>query len=114
MQLGTQKSQLTLGEIEKGLPIKVQRELATALVPLSKGDKLPAQQDLSCFWGHAEHAINGLSTEFKVGDLRRPYIRELGPVVLGSPVWQLLQNALVDDWDELKQAVERRFGLTRD
>ena len=114
MQLGTRKSQLTLGEIEKGLPIKVQRELATALVPLSKGDKLPAQQDLSCFWGRAERAINGLSTEFKVGDLRRPHIRELGPVVLGSPVWQLLQNALVDDWDELKQAVERRFGLTRD
>ena len=47
VQLGTRKSQLTLAEIEKGLPIKVQRELATALVPLSKGDKLPAQQDLS-------------------------------------------------------------------
>ena len=42
VQLGTQKSQLTLAEIEKGLPIKVQMELATALVPLSKGDKLPA------------------------------------------------------------------------
>ena len=42
VQLGTQKSQLTLAEIEKGLPIKVQRELATALMPLSKGDKLPA------------------------------------------------------------------------
>ena len=49
VQLGTRKSQLMLGEIEKGLPIKFQRELATALVPLSKGDKLPAQQDLSCF-----------------------------------------------------------------
>ena len=41
VQLGTRKCQLMLGEIEKGLPIKVQRELATALVPLSKGDKLP-------------------------------------------------------------------------
>ena len=72
------------------------------------------QQDLSCFWVCAECTINGLSTDFKVGDLHRPHIRELGPVVLGSPVWQLLQNALLDDWEELKQAVERRFGLTRD
>ena len=113
-QLGTRKSQLTLAEIEKGLSIKVQRKLATALVLISKGDKLPAQQDLSCFWGCAVCAINGLSTDFKVVDLRRPHIRELGPVVLGSPVWQLLQNALLDDWEELKQAVEHRFGLTRD
>ena len=42
VQLGTQKSQLTLAEIEKGLPIKVQRGLATALVPLSKRGELPA------------------------------------------------------------------------
>ena len=75
---------------------------------------MPAQQDLSCFWGHAERAINGLSTDFKVCDLCRPHIGELGPIVLGSPVWQLLQNALVDNWEELKQAVECMFGLTSD
>ena len=67
-------------------------------MPLSKGDKLLAQQDLSCFWGRAERTINGLSTNFKVGDLCRLHISELAPVLLGSPVWQLLQNALLDDW----------------
>ena len=36
VQLGTRKSRLTLAEIEKGLPITVQRELATAFVLLSK------------------------------------------------------------------------------
>lgn len=75
----------------------MQRELATALVPLSKGDKLLAQQDLSCFWYCAMHAINGLSTDFKAGNLRRLHICKLGPMVLGSPVWQLLQNTLFDD-----------------
>ena len=75
---------------------------------------MPAQQDLSCFWGHAERVINGLSTDFKVDNLCRAHIRKLGPMVLCSPVWQLLQNILLDDWDELKHAVECRFGLTRD
>ena len=99
------KSELKLEEIEKGLPIIVQRELATAFQLLFKGDKLLAQWDLSGFWGCKEHAINKLSSNFKVGDLRMPYICELGTVVLGSSVWQLLQNALLDDWDEIKRAV---------
>ena len=83
VQLGMRKSELKLGKIEKGLPVKVQREFATAPQLLSKGNKLLAQQDLSGFWDRAEHAINGLSSNFKVGDLRRPHICELGPVVLG-------------------------------
>ena len=42
-QKGGTKQELTLRDIQAGLPIKVQRELATALVPLSKGEKMPPQ-----------------------------------------------------------------------
>ena len=39
----SRKSELLLEDLATGLPIKVQRELAQALTPFSKGDKLPAQ-----------------------------------------------------------------------
>ena len=40
-QRGGGKQELTLQDIKAGLPIKVQQELATALVSLSKREKMP-------------------------------------------------------------------------
>ena len=42
-EMNPRKQELTLRDIRVRLPIKVQRELATALVPLSKGEKMPPQ-----------------------------------------------------------------------
>ena len=74
-QKGGAKQELTLKDIQAGLPIKVQCELAAALVPLSKGEKMPPQQDLSHFWERCEKALNGLSIEFGVEDLQAPHLR---------------------------------------
>ena len=59
-----EKKDLTLEQIKVGLPIKTQRELATALVPISKGEKMLRQQDLSHFWEQCERALNGLNHQF--------------------------------------------------
>ena len=34
--------------------------------------------------------------------------------MLGNPVWGLYKNGAIDTWKELKQAVEKCFGLTAD
>ena len=34
--------------------------------------------------------------------------------MLGNPVWGLYKNGAIDTWKELKQEVEKRFGLTAD
>ena len=91
-----EKKDLTLEQIKVGLPIKTQRELATVLVPLSKGEKMLSQQDLSHFWERCECALNGLSSEFQVQDLKASHLRQLCPIVLGTPVWTLLKNQLLD------------------
>ena len=71
----SRKSELLLEDLATGLPIKVQRELAQALTPLSKGDKLPAQYDLASFWERCERALNGLSSNFNVTDLETRHLR---------------------------------------
>ena len=86
------KKDLMLEQIKVGLPIKTQRELATALVPLSKGEKMPPQHDFSHCWVRCERALNGQSSEFQVQDLKASHLHQLCPTVLGAPVWALLKN----------------------
>ena len=74
----------------------------------------PLQQDLSHFWEQCERALNGLSSEFQVQDLKASHLRQLYMIVLGVPVWALLKNQPLDTWQELKQAAEERLGLTKD
>ena len=87
-----EKKYLMLEQIRVGLPIKTQRELATALVQLSKGEKMLPQQDLSYFREWCEDAFNGLSSEFQVQDLKASHLCQLCQIVLGAPVWALLKN----------------------
>ena len=113
-QKGGSKQELMLKDIKAGLPIKVQCELTTALVPLSKGEKTHPQQDLSHFWKRCERALNGLSSDFGVEDLQAPHLWQLYPFVLDQPVWVLLKKFVLDSWQEVKAAVEERLGLTTD
>ena len=82
-QKGGRKQELMLKDIKARLPVKMQREFATALVPLSKGEKMPPQQDLSHSWEKHKRALNGLSSEFGVEDLQASHLWQLYPIVLG-------------------------------
>ena len=46
-------------------------------------------------------------------DLKASHLRQLCPIVLEAPLWALLKNQPLDMWQELKQAVEERLGLTK-
>ena len=42
------------------------------------------------------------------------HLRQLAPIVLGTPIWTMFKNTQLDSWRGLKKQVESRFGLTAD
>lgn len=60
-----------------------------------------------------ERVLAGLICDFDPEDVEWAHLRNLGPELLGEPVWELVKPARPDSWRELRHVVERRFGLSR-
>jgi hypothetical protein len=53
-----------------------------------------------------------LGANIDVAFFENAHLEAVGPVILGESVWELYAGDRIDDWDELKKAVEKRFGLS--
>lgn len=80
--------------------------------PLSRDNRHPPKQDLRPFWDRVDRALLGLGPEIRAEHFHSQHIRQVAPVVLGEPVWELVKNEVFTSWGDLRVVVDRRFGLS--
>ena len=104
----------TLEQLAIAVPDKAIKTLQMRCEPLSKGVTLPERKNLSRFWKTAEKAIAALGKGIHPSHLGPSHIENLAPVILGGPIWALLDGRDYFTWEDLKKVVEFRFGMTDD
>ena len=80
--------------------------------PLSENATVPPRQDLTPFWRHARDACLALGPQIDPMVFGAVHIERIAPVILGEPVWNLLENGSYAHWEDLVVAVEEAYGLT--
>lgn len=53
-----------------------------------------------------------MGREIRPETLEAPHLESLGPHLLGWEAWRVLEDFELSSWEELKEAVEVRFGLS--
>ena len=72
------------------------------------------RQDLPPFWCCARDACLALGPQIDPVVFGAVHIERIAPVILGEPVWNLLENGLYAHWEDFVVAVEEAYGLTRE
>lgn len=92
----------------------MQKELLACITPLSKGGSKPAPRDLSEWWSTVERVVCSLGPEIRLQRLDEMHIVHVGPVILGQGVWRALESSPPESWEELKDRVNKRYGMDED
>ena len=66
------------------------------------------------FWAKVERAIKSLDSSIVLEDLDYNHISHLGPLILGDMIWAEFKNKDYLSWDEFKEAVDEKYGMTHD
>jgi hypothetical protein len=99
-----------LGEV--GLSLRQQKELREACPNLADDYSVPARQDLSLTWETLERHIRALGAGIEPYRFNSIHIAHVAPVILGSLVWSELKGETYRCWQDLKDAVNARYGFT--
>ena len=64
-------------------------------------------------WERVERHLRVLGTEIEPYRFTQAHIQRLGPLILGEAVWTEFASGSYSSWDEFKEAVTARYGLSR-
>ena len=55
--------------------------------------------------------LEGLKNQLELAKLEKAHLKVISPIVFGQPVWTMMNNLKFTNWSELKEHVEKSFGL---
>ena len=105
--------ELTKDKLADGLPLRYRKDLASAITPLSSSSFQPTKKDLQFWWKSIEAAILGLGGQCNPLLLENTHIQRLTPVILGDLAWVIMQGKTFTDWQDFRNTVDARYGLTK-